>query len=44
MKELTLQRGGLRRRELGGEPADDRLVAVDQRRLGSRLASKFATN
>jgi len=36
--ELTLQRGDLRRRELGGEPAGGGLVAVDQRLLGFLLA------
>jgi hypothetical protein len=36
--ELTLQRGDLRRRELGGEPAGGGLVAVDQRPLGFLLA------
>jgi len=36
--ELTLQRGDLLRRELGGEPAGDGLVAVDQRLLGFLLA------
>lgn len=39
MMELTLQLGDLRRRELGGEPADGILVAVDQRRLGFLLTS-----
>jgi len=36
--ELNLQRGDLRRRELGGEPAGGGLVAVDQRLLGFLLA------